>query len=179
MARSCHSSRETSFTVAKRGQVKPLIAALSSDVFWWWYTVTSNLRDLNPYDIQNFPIPESAMIDTELRDLGARYLKDMNNNSAMLVREQKQTGRTETQSFKIQKSKPIIDQIDQVLAQHYGFTDEELDFIINYDIKYRMGRGADAKIMVDDIHSFQVHFCSLAGPGTGKLTGWAKDKIPC
>jgi len=31
-------------------------------------------------------------------------------------------------------------QPDRVLAQHYGFTDEELDFIINYDIKYRMGR---------------------------------------
>jgi len=27
-----------------------------------------------------------------------------------------------------------------VLARHYGFTDEELDFIINYDIKYRMGQ---------------------------------------
>jgi hypothetical protein len=27
-------------------------------------------------------------------------------------------------------------------ARHCGFTDEELDFIINYDIKYRMGRGA-------------------------------------
>jgi hypothetical protein len=26
-----------------------------------------------------------------------------------------------------------------VLAQHYGFTDEELDFILNYDIKYRLG----------------------------------------
>ena len=37
------------------------------------------------------------------------------------------------------KSKPIIDEIDRVLAEHYGFTDEELDFIINYDIKYRMG----------------------------------------
>ena len=37
-------------------------------------------------------------------------------------------------------SKPIIDEIDRVLARHYGFTDEELDFIINYDIKYRMGR---------------------------------------
>jgi len=36
------------------------------------------------------------------------------------------------------KSKPIIDEIDKVLAQHYGFTDEELDFIVNYDIKYRM-----------------------------------------
>ena len=36
-------------------------------------------------------------------------------------------------------SKPIIDQIDTILAQHYGFTEEELDYIINYDIKYRMG----------------------------------------
>ena len=38
-----------------------------------------------------------------------------------------------------------------MLAAHYGFTDEELDFIpstklrtgINYDIKYRMGRDAE------------------------------------
>ena len=36
-----------------------------------------------------------------------------------------------------------IDRIDRVLAQHYGFKDEELDFIINYDIKYRMG-GAES-----------------------------------
>lgn len=34
----------------------------------------------------------------------------------------------------------IIDEIDTVLAKHYGFTDEELDFIINYDIKYLMGK---------------------------------------
>jgi hypothetical protein len=37
-------------------------------------------------------------------------------------------------------SKNIIDEIDRVLAEHYGFTEEELDFIINYDIKYRMGK---------------------------------------
>ena len=36
-------------------------------------------------------------------------------------------------------SKPIIDKIAKVSAKHYGFTEEELDFIINYDIKYRMG----------------------------------------
>jgi len=36
-------------------------------------------------------------------------------------------------------SKLIIDEIDRVLARHYGFNDEELDFLINYDIKYRMG----------------------------------------
>ena len=49
-------------------------------------------------------------------------------------------------------AKPILDEIDRVLAAHYEFTDEELDFIpstklragINYDIKYRMGRDAEA-----------------------------------
>ena len=39
-------------------------------------------------------------------------------------------------------SKPIIDEIDRALARHYGLSDEELDFIINYDVKYRMGASA-------------------------------------
>jgi len=33
----------------------------------------------------------------------------------------------------------FIKEIDKVLAKHYGFSEEELDFIINYDIKYRIG----------------------------------------
>ncbi|MBF2021965.1 MAG: hypothetical protein IGR93_18200 [Hydrococcus sp. C42_A2020_068] len=37
-------------------------------------------------------------------------------------------------------SKPINHEIDRVLAQHYGFTDEELDDLINDDLKYRMDR---------------------------------------
>jgi hypothetical protein len=34
----------------------------------------------------------------------------------------------------------------RMLARHYGFTDEELDFIINYDIKYRMGKDAEERV---------------------------------
>ena len=37
------------------------------------------------------------------------------------------------------KSKLIIDSIDKSLKVHYKFTEEDLDFIINFDIKYRMG----------------------------------------
>jgi hypothetical protein len=51
----------------------------------------------------------------------------------------KTTGEVEYDEFYMKLSKPIIDEIDKVLARHYGFTEEELDFIINYDIKYRMG----------------------------------------
>ncbi|MEK7674625.1 MAG: hypothetical protein AAB676_02160 [Verrucomicrobiota bacterium] len=41
------------------------------------------------------------------------------------------------------KNKTILDEIDRMLARHYGFTAEELDFILNYDIKYRLGRGTE------------------------------------
>jgi hypothetical protein len=50
------------------------------------------------------------------------------------------------QVFQPRLSKPIIDEIDTVLAEHYGFTEEELDFIINYDIKYRMGKELEEDI---------------------------------
>ena len=37
-------------------------------------------------------------------------------------------------------SAPWIRKDCLVLAERYGFTDEELDSIFNYDIKYRMAR---------------------------------------
>ncbi|MBK8025747.1 MAG: hypothetical protein IPK19_31240 [Chloroflexi bacterium] len=32
------------------------------------------------------------------------------------------------------------------MAGHYGFTDEEIDFINNHDIKYRLGKDADSDV---------------------------------
>ncbi len=43
------------------------------------------------------------------------------------------------------KTNKALVKIEKVLALHYGFTDEELDFIINYDIKYRMGKELDTE----------------------------------
>jgi hypothetical protein len=45
---------------------------------------------------------------------------------------------TEFDPFYQMYSKFFINEIEKRLAKHYGFSDEELDFIINYDIKYRM-----------------------------------------
>ncbi|MDD8018257.1 MAG: Eco57I restriction-modification methylase domain-containing protein [Bacteroidota bacterium] len=134
-----HSSRETWFSLQKKEMVYTLLAILSSNTFWWWYTISSNCRDMNPYDVQNFPIPESLIADKKLEKLGEEYIKDVKSNSFMLARLQKKTGKTETQCFRLRLSKPIIDEIDKVLAKHYGFTKEELEFIINYDLRFRMG----------------------------------------
>jgi hypothetical protein len=64
---------------------------------------------------------------------------DYIKNSKIKVRNQKQTGLVKYREFYPFKSKSIIDEIDNILAKNYHLTDEELDYIINYDIKYRMG----------------------------------------
>ena len=64
----------------------------------------------------------------------------MDSKSRRRVYHCKTSGRVEYDEFYLKQSKPIIGEIDRVLAEHYGFTDEELDFIITYDIKHRMGR---------------------------------------
>ena len=79
-----------------------------------------------------------ALVDNML-PIVEKLEKDMQNKSKRRIYHYKTSGRVEYDEFYLKLSKPIIDEIDKVLAKHYGFTDEELDFIINYDIKYRMG----------------------------------------
>ena len=66
-------------------------------------------------------------------------MKDFEANKKRKNTYYKATGNVIYDEYYPKLSKPIIDEIDKVLAHHYGFTEDELDFIINYDIKYRMG----------------------------------------
>lgn len=70
-------------------------------------------------------------------------MADLNAKAVVKTINTKDGDRIAYAEFYAAHSKPIIDEIDRTLATHYGFTDDELDFIINYDIKYRMGQ-ADA-----------------------------------
>jgi hypothetical protein len=42
-------------------------------------------------------------------------------------------------------STPTLDETHTALAGHCGFTAEALDFMPNYDIKYRLGRDTEAE----------------------------------
>ncbi len=74
-----------------------------------------------------------------LQRLGQELMLDLKKNATRKVATSKATGRIGYDEFNPAMSFAIMNAIDKVLARHYGFTDEELDFIINYDIKYRMG----------------------------------------
>ncbi len=80
----------------------------------------------------------------EIRRLCRALMEDIRGNSKVLPMRYKGLGTLQIQCTYPRLSKPIINDIDRVLAKHYGFSVEELDFIINYDIKYRMRQDRDA-----------------------------------
>jgi hypothetical protein len=84
----------------------------------------------------------SSATSSSLKSLGAMLQQDLITKSAQKQIRTK-TGQITYQEFYPKDSKSILDEIDGVLACHYGFTSEELDFILNYDIKYRLGADAD------------------------------------
>jgi hypothetical protein len=49
----------------------------------------------------------------------------------------------ELTEYQVSYSKGIIDEIDRLLAHYYGFTKDELEFIVGYDEKYRMRKVKD------------------------------------
>jgi hypothetical protein len=71
------------------------------------------------------------------------FCQSIRRHAQKTIRVYKGKKAVECLSFFVRESKSIIDEIDQVMGKHYGFTDEELDFIINYDIKYRMGQDSE------------------------------------
>ena len=76
----------------------------------------------------------------ELVKLGERLITNLQDNSYLQDVSYKKYGNLKLQVFQPRLSKDIVDNIDRVLAEHFGFNDQQLDFIINYDIKYRMGK---------------------------------------
>ena len=136
------SSRQTILTVNSEHQ-KLVHALLLSSTFFLYYQATSNCRDLNPSDIAFAPVPDVYAEQEVLDRLSIEIEADYIGKSRLIKMNNKLTGLVELESLTPAKSKAFIDRIDRVLAHDYGFSDEELDFIINYDIKYRMGRGGE------------------------------------
>ena len=114
-------------------------AVINSTLFFLWWITHSSCYNLNSPEIFSFKLNLSEKEASALAEQNIRLTKDVLKNSRRRVYNYKSTGRVEYDEFYMKLSKPIIDEIDKVLAKHYGFTEEELDFIINYDIKYRMG----------------------------------------
>jgi len=132
----------------REGEKRVVLAVLNSNLFfWWWYTLFEGYH-CGKHEIYAFPVGLEQMLlicREHLKKLANELMIDIQKNKKMKSCQYKNTGKVRYEEFYPRLSKPIINEIDKVLAHHYGFTDEELDFIINYDIKYRMGKELDVE----------------------------------
>ncbi len=115
-------------------------AIMNSSLFYAYFIAYGDCFHLSDGLASSFPVTPELLRAPALIELNKRLMRDLQANAVETSIRTRDGDTIAYAEFYASRSKPIIDEIDRVLAKHYGFTDEELDFIINYDIKYRMGR---------------------------------------
>jgi hypothetical protein len=114
-------------------------ALLYSSLFYVYFIAYGDGFHLNQRLVESFPGARGMFENASLVELGKKLMNELKANAERKTIRTRDGAEIAYDEYYGGKSKPTIDEIDRVLAQHYGFTDEELDFIVNYDIKYRMG----------------------------------------
>ena len=113
---------------------------LSSSLSFWFYQIYSDNLNWKNYEISEFRLPPLTDDNiTRLNKLYNQYLNDIEENAN--IRMSSGTSSYNVSSFKeykIGKSKSIIDCIDDYIGPLYGLTKEEITFIKNYEIEFRM-----------------------------------------
>jgi len=113
------------------------VAIMNTSLFYWYYVNYSDGHNFTKFVIGSLPFEyqdDSSIISTT-----KELMANLKANCGLKIANYKSTGRVEYEEYYPKKSKNIIDKIDIQFAKHYGFSEEEIDFIINYDIKFRMG----------------------------------------
>lgn len=113
---------------------------LSSNLSFWFYQIYSDNLNWKGLEVESFPIPElnSSEIDY-LESLYAEYLEDIEHNANLRISSGKSQYHVEQfKEYKIGRSKAIIDRIDDFIGPLYSLSDEEIEFIKNYEIEFRL-----------------------------------------
>jgi len=139
------SSTVSSMGFSSENERNAFICLINSSLFFIYWNVYSDCYHLSKKEITQIQ-PSLKLINWNWQKLVVNLMSSFKQNGYLQTENTKNGGIKEYFRYFPQFSKNIIDKIDQVLAGHYGFTGEELDFIINYDIKYRMGKELDAYI---------------------------------
>ena len=114
---------------------------LNSSLFYWYYSLFSDCEHVNDDLVKTIPIP-THWESSNWSDLSENLRLSLASHATRKTIRTKQGHVIEYDEMKASRAKSSIDEIDLALGKLFGLSDEEADFIINYDIKYRMS-GAD------------------------------------
>lgn len=126
-------------TVSLKSEYRDLVAAiLSSNLYYWFLHIYSDHLHIKSYELEIFPIPIDSFSKKEIttiENLYAEYLKDLHKNSK--VKEVHYAHVSEYREYYARYSKHWIDKIDRAIKDVYGLSEEEVQYLINYDLEFR------------------------------------------
>ena len=115
-----------------------ILCLLSSSFYYWLWIVFSDCYHVTRADIDMITVPDSMITDKRLHRLSNSFVDDLEKNAEVRVRRRADGSEQKEVNYLVGKSKYLIDEIDRVLAEHYGLSEEEVSYLVNYDTKYRM-----------------------------------------
>ena len=136
---STNSSAETSIEIINN-YANSILAILSSNLFFWYYQIYSDNLNMKSTEVVSFPFPKDNFDNSSLKSLESiynRYLIDIEKN-ANIRKTKKYANIDSFKEYKIGKSKAIIDEIDNFIYKFYGISKDEIEFIKNYEINFRI-----------------------------------------
>lgn len=122
---------------------KVFTALVNSSIFFLYFTSFSDARNLTKNTINSFPFEYEELTEQQtslLIKITEKLMKDYINNSNLKTCSYLATGNITYREYFPKKSKKIIDEIDDILSDYYGFDAEELDYIKKFEARFRMGK---------------------------------------
>ena len=121
--------------------VKVICAILSSNLFFWHQKVYSDNYHLTKNEIESFPLPPlGKFTDEVIAEIESRYddyVADVERH--VIVRSTRAYSQADSiREYKLMKSRDYANKIDEIISPLYGLTDEETEFIKNYELEFRM-----------------------------------------
>ena len=134
------SSAERTIFFANKKIADAVGCILSSNLSFWFYQIFSDNLNWKTYEIENFTLPQLSTENVEYLDkLYSRYLTDIEAKANVRTTSGESTYNVDSfKEYKIVHSKAIIDEIDDYICPLYGLTQEETDFIKNYELEFRL-----------------------------------------
>jgi len=134
------SSAERTIYFANKKIADAVGCILSSNLSFWFYQIFSDNLNWKTYEIENFTIPQLSTENVEYLDrLYSRYLTDIETKANIRTTSGDSSYNVDSfKEYKIVRSKAIIDEIDDYICPLYGLTQEETDFIKNYELEFRL-----------------------------------------
>ena len=139
---STGSSKERPFHT-KQKFTKIIAATLSTSLFWFYQQTYTNGLDLKRFELETFPLFDlesltPAQIE-RIEKIYGEYLRDIERNVSVRTSSGNSSYNvTQFKNYKLNRSKPLIDKLDDVIGKFYGLTDAEINFIKNFELEIRM-----------------------------------------